>query len=263
MNNWFDLRFTIFRLNTKPLVDKKSENAVLIISISYDLLIWNSLIYTWWVYTDCASLLMLQMQSIRYYIISMWSMLSIPKINATILINQSVFCMINQYFWMISQEMVRHTKNFWGSGSYSKTVRPNIFLFTDIWLTNTWPTSKMWMSRSWLVTVKRWYARNVLHVTMQGTLHSTLPQEYRQHRVICEERRVQGTHDGVWVEFTLGRVWQRTYLFLWGQGVLYYFKGKCTLQSETVLSIHDSTTNPNPTSVNENYHEYRIKGIIC
>ena len=28
--------------------------------------------------------------------------------------------------------MVRHTENFWGSGSYSKTVRPNGFLFTDV-----------------------------------------------------------------------------------------------------------------------------------
>jgi len=36
------------------------------------------------------------------------------------------------------------------------------------------------------------------------------------------------------------------------QGVLYYFKGKRTLQSETVLSIHDSTTNrtPDPTPTN-------------
>ena len=33
------------------------------------------------------------------------------------------------------------------------------------------------------------------------------------------------------------------------QGVLYYFKGKRTLQSETALSIHDSTTShtPDPT----------------
>ena len=30
------------------------------------------------------------------------------------------------------------------------------------------------------------------------------------------------------------------------QGVLYYFKRKRTLQSETVLSIHDSTTSPTP-----------------
>ena len=36
------------------------------------------------------------------------------------------------------------------------------------------------------------------------------------------------------------------------QGVLYYFKGKRTLQSETVLSIHDSTTNrtPDPAPTN-------------
>ena len=28
--------------------------------------------------------------------------------------------------------VVRHTEIFWGSGSYSKTVRPNGFLFTDV-----------------------------------------------------------------------------------------------------------------------------------
>jgi hypothetical protein len=33
---------------------------------------------------------------------------------------------------MINQKMVCHTENFWGSGSYSKTVRPNGFLFTDV-----------------------------------------------------------------------------------------------------------------------------------
>ena len=132
MNNWFDLTITIFRSNTKMLVDNKSESAVLIMSISYDLSIWNALIYIWWVYTICASLFMLQMQSKRYYIICKWSMLSIRKINDTILINQLVFCMINQYFCMINQvfgminqKMVRHTENFWCSGSYSKTVRPN------------------------------------------------------------------------------------------------------------------------------------------
>ena len=61
-------------------------------------------------------------------------MLITRNINATILINQSFFCMINQYFCMINQffcminqKMVRHTENFWGSGSYSKTVRPNGF----------------------------------------------------------------------------------------------------------------------------------------
>ena len=46
-------------------------------------------------------------------------------------INQ-VFCMINQFFYMINQKMVRHTENFWGSGSYSKTVRHNGFLFIDV-----------------------------------------------------------------------------------------------------------------------------------
>ena len=29
---------------------------------------------------------------------------------------------------MINQKIIRHTENFWGSGSYSKTVRPNGFL---------------------------------------------------------------------------------------------------------------------------------------
>ena len=28
---------------------------------------------------------------------------------------------------MINQKIIRHTENFWGSGSYSKTVRPNSF----------------------------------------------------------------------------------------------------------------------------------------
>ena len=46
------------------------------------------------------------------------------------MINQ-YFCMINQFFCMINQKMVRHGENFWGSGSYSKTVRPNGFLFTN------------------------------------------------------------------------------------------------------------------------------------
>jgi hypothetical protein len=40
--------------------------------------------------------------------------------------------MINQFFFMINQKIIRHTENFWGSGgSYSKTVRPNGFLYTD------------------------------------------------------------------------------------------------------------------------------------
>ena len=38
------------------------------------------------------------MQSIRYYIICMWSMLSIRKINATILINQSVVLYVQSVF---------------------------------------------------------------------------------------------------------------------------------------------------------------------
>ena len=151
MNNWFDLTIlTIFRSNNKTLVDNKSESAVLIISIvSYDQLIWNSLIYIWLlVYTKFASLLLLQMQSKRYYIKCIWSMLIIRKINAIILINQSVFLYDHSVFLhdqsvflhdqsvflydqsvfcIINQKMVRHTENFWGSGSYSKTVRPNGF----------------------------------------------------------------------------------------------------------------------------------------
>ena len=39
--------------------------------------------------------------------------------------------------------------------------------------------------------------KNVFHVSTQGTLHSSLPQEYRQYRAICQERRVRGTHEGV------------------------------------------------------------------
>ena len=39
--------------------------------------------------------------------------------------------MINQFFCRINQKIIRHTENFWGSGSYSKAVRPNGFLFTD------------------------------------------------------------------------------------------------------------------------------------
>ena len=97
MHSWFDLTITIFISNTKMFDDNKSESAVLIISILYDLLIWNSLIYMWWVYTECASLLMFQMKSIRYHIICMWSMLSICKINAT-KINQS----ISIFVWSIS-----------------------------------------------------------------------------------------------------------------------------------------------------------------
>jgi len=46
--------------------------------------------------------------------------------------------MINQFFCMINQKIIGHTENFWGSGSYSKTVRPNGFLFTDgMMATNT------------------------------------------------------------------------------------------------------------------------------
>ena len=51
------------------------------------------------------------------------------------LYDQSVFCMINQVFCMINQKMVRHTENFWGSGSYSKTVRPNgFFIYMLKWI---------------------------------------------------------------------------------------------------------------------------------
>ena len=47
---------------------------------------------------------------------------------SSFLFNQSISffgtTMINQYFYMINQNMIRHAENFWGSGSYSKTVRP-------------------------------------------------------------------------------------------------------------------------------------------
>ena len=39
------------------------------------------------------------------------------------------FC-IRNIFLSINQKIICHTENFWGSGSYSKTVRPNGFLFT-------------------------------------------------------------------------------------------------------------------------------------
>ena len=43
------------------------------------------------------------------------------------LYDQSVFLYDQSVFCMINQKMVCHTENFWGSISYSKTVRPNGF----------------------------------------------------------------------------------------------------------------------------------------
>jgi hypothetical protein len=42
--------------------------------------------------------------------------------------NTNTLVDINQIFFMINQKIRRHTDNFWGSGSYSKSVRPNGFL---------------------------------------------------------------------------------------------------------------------------------------
>ena len=76
INNWFDLTITIFRSNTKMLVD---INQFFVWSISISV----------WSFSN-----------------SVWSI--------------SFFCVINQ-------KIIRHTENFWGSGSYSKNVRPNGF----------------------------------------------------------------------------------------------------------------------------------------
>ena len=46
------------------------------------------------------------------------------------------FCVINQFFCMMNQKMVHHTENFWGSGFYRETVRPNCFLCTNALTTN-------------------------------------------------------------------------------------------------------------------------------
>ncbi len=81
MNKWFDLMITIFRSNTKTLVDINQFFCM---------------------------------------------------INQYFCMINRYFCMINQFFGMINQKIIRHSENFWGSGSYSKTVRPNGFLFTDV-----------------------------------------------------------------------------------------------------------------------------------
>jgi hypothetical protein len=43
------------------------------------------------------------------------------------LYDQSVFLYDRSVFLYDQSKKVRHTENFWGSGSYSKTVRPNGF----------------------------------------------------------------------------------------------------------------------------------------
>ena len=68
------------------------------------------------------------MQSITYYILCMWSMLIIRKINATILIKQSVFWYDQSVFLYDQSKNDTSYWEFWGSGSYSKTLRHNGFL---------------------------------------------------------------------------------------------------------------------------------------
>ena len=80
MNNWFDLMITIFRPNTKTLVDTNQFFA------------WAISISVW---------------SIN---ISVWSL--------SFLYDQS--------------KIIRFTENFWGSGSYTKTVRHNRFFIYRI-----------------------------------------------------------------------------------------------------------------------------------